>query len=104
MYRWSRCALTVDGSGRGLAVGEFGVLGAYDGHRQTVSRQKLGRIAVDATWHHWFHNILGFNKTSARYYKIRNYWWNVAHWLARPAMQRSMYNNAVYDTGASNSG
>jgi hypothetical protein len=76
----------------GLPAGEFGVLGAYEGHRQGV-----GRIVVDATWHHWFHvNVKGFNPASTDYDKIRNYWWNVALWLAPPAKQRAMYNAAVY--------
>jgi hypothetical protein len=76
----------------GLPAGEFGVLGAYEGHPQGV-----GRIVVDATWHHWFHvNVRGFNPASPEYDKIRNYWWNVALWLAPPAKQQAMYHAAVY--------
>jgi hypothetical protein len=71
---------------------KFGVLGAYDGHRASV-----GRIVVDATWHHWFNiNLVGFPVASAEYEKIRNYYWNVGLWLARPATIQSMFNKAIY--------
>ena len=76
----------------GLSAGEFGVLGAYDGHTQNV-----GRIAVDATWHHWFHvNVMGFDTASANYDKIRNYWWNVALWLSPKTKQQAIYSAAVH--------
>jgi hypothetical protein len=52
---------------------------------------------VDATWHHWFNiNLVGFPAVSAEYEKIRNYYWNVGLWLARPATIQSMFNKAVY--------
>lgn len=74
---------------------EFGVLGAYDGHHAGV-----GRVVVDATWHHWFNiNLLGFvnatNPAHASYNpavvpqwnEIKAYFRNVAAWLARPSLQ-----------------
>jgi hypothetical protein len=70
----------------------FGVLGAYNGHPQGV-----GRIVVDATWHHWFNiNLVGFNTASAHYDRIRNFFWNVGLWLAPAAKQTAMFNAAVY--------
>jgi hypothetical protein len=80
-----------DGSGY-VSGKRFGVLGAYDGHPQGV-----GRIVVDATWHHWFNiNLRGFDTSSSHYDKIRNYFWNVGLWLAPPAKQTAMFNAAVY--------
>lgn len=71
---------------------DFGVLGAYNGHPQGV-----GRIVVDATWHHWFNiNLMGFDTSSAHYDKIRNYFWNVGVWLAPPAKQTAMFHAAIY--------
>lgn len=70
----------------------FGVLGAYDGHHESI-----GRIVVDATWHHWFNvNLVGFAAGSPALDKIHNYFWNVGLWLARPATIQAMFNRAVY--------
>jgi hypothetical protein len=70
----------------------FGVLGAYDGQRVSV-----GRIVVDATWHHWFNiNLLGFADGDANFEKIKNYYWNVGLWLAPKARQTQLFNAAVY--------
>ncbi|MGH2941727.1 MAG: hypothetical protein ACRDLN_02970 [Solirubrobacteraceae bacterium] len=79
---------------------EFGVLGAYDGHRSGV-----GRVLVDATWHHWLNlNIEGFiaatDPTSPTFdpavvpewEEIKSYYRNVAAWLAPTAKQRCMRN------------
>ncbi|HWM88615.1 MAG TPA: hypothetical protein VNO33_22350 [Kofleriaceae bacterium] len=85
---------TVIGRSEGDAVDgrTFGVLGAYDGHLASV-----GRIAVDSTWHHWFNvNLVGFPADSSELEKIRNYFWNVAHWLAPASSQQAMFENAVY--------
>jgi hypothetical protein len=79
----------------GLPAGEFGVLGAYDGHPQSV-----GRIVVDATWHHWFNvNLRGFDTASAHFAHIRNYYWNVALWLAGKDKQQTMFNTAGHGLG-----
>ena len=74
---------------------EFGVLAAYDGHRAGV-----GRVVVDATWHHWFNiNLVGFldatdplhpaydPAVSPKWEAIKAYFRNVAVWLARPSLQ-----------------
>lgn len=79
---------------------EFGVLAAYDGHRAGV-----GRVVVDATWHHWFNiNLIGFvNATDPahatydpavipKWEAIKAYFRNVAIWLARPALQDCLRN------------
>jgi hypothetical protein len=75
----------------------FGILGAYDGH---VPAAGVGRIVVDATWHHWVQiNLVGFvtsAPTSAEFAKIKNYYWNVAAWLAPPSLQRALFDTAVY--------
>jgi len=79
---------------------EFGVLGAYDGHRSGV-----GRVVVDATWHHWFNiNLTGFLASTdpanpafdpavvPEFEEIKSYFRNVAAWLAPKAKQRCMRN------------
>lgn len=75
----------------------FGVVGAYDGHRE-----KIGRVCVDSTWHHFFDiNLIGdpvaappknqgFNASAAGQAAlddIRSYYRNIATWLARPQTQ-----------------
>lgn len=87
-------------SGNGGVAGDFGVLGAYDGHRSNV-----GRVVVDATWHHWFNiNLLGLVDASnpasvnfdplvvPKWEAIKAYFRNVAAWLARPADQVCLRN------------
>ena len=79
---------------------EFGVIAAYDGHRAGV-----GRVVVDATWHHWFNiNLVGFvNATDPlhptydpavipKWEAIKAYFRNVAAWLARPSLQNCLRN------------
>ncbi|MGC4001184.1 MAG: hypothetical protein QM767_28470 [Anaeromyxobacter sp.] len=69
----------------------FGVLGAYEGHAQGV-----GRIVVDATWHHWFNiNLLGF-PAGATVDRIHNYYWNVGLWLSRSATISAMAYRAAH--------
>ena len=77
---------------------EIGVISAYDGHEASV-----GRVAADATWHHFFDiNLLGlpgdpiyrgFPATpggQAALQKIEAYFLNLAVWLAPPAKQTQM--------------
>lgn len=75
----------------------FGILGAYDGHLPAAG---VGRIVVDATWHHWVHvNLVGFVTNapgSAEFAKIKNYYWNVALWLAPRPLQSAMLHTATY--------
>jgi hypothetical protein len=58
---------------------DFGVIGAYDGHLAHV-----GRIVVDATWHHFF--LVNVNalalENGVNWSKIQNYYRNIAGWLA----------------------
>lgn len=97
---------------KGLAnAKEFGAVGAFDGHCVQV-----GRVVVDSTWHHWFdvnltgrmvlfddtpgnvstgdnRKLNGFNDSvagQAALERIRNYYRNVAIWLAPPRLQRCM--------------
>jgi len=85
----------------------FGAIGAYDGHRV-----KVGRVAVDATWHHFFNINLrgdpsspvpakhsGFHHPSADpnvYNAIKAYFRNLAVWLAPPLKQASMRRRALW--------
>ncbi|WP_133901136.1 hypothetical protein [Actinophytocola oryzae] len=86
----------------------FGAIGAYDGHLAGV-----GRVAVDATWHHFFNvNLVGdplapedpiksvgfaaSESGRAALADIRSYYRNLAVWLARPVSQRTMWWQAVW--------
>lgn len=77
---------------------KFGVLGAYDGHRAGV-----GRVVVDATWHHWFNiNMEPYQNASTpghatydpavvpKWDQIMSYFRNVAVWLAPQSMQAAI--------------
>lgn len=79
---------------------DFGVLAAYDGHRSGV-----GRVVVDATWHHWFNvNLTGFIAATdpggpsfdpavvPGWEEIKSYFRNVAAWLVPPAKQTCLRN------------
>ncbi len=71
----------------------FGVLGAYDGHRAGAD---VGRVVVDATWHHWFNiNLLGFTNGQAGFEKIKNYYWNVGLWLSPKPKQHALFAAAT---------
>lgn len=85
----------------------FGAIGAYDGHRVGI-----GRVSVDATWHHFFDvNLIGelgdpdpikgvgFNATPAGhavYEEIKVYFRNIGVWLAREATQKRMWQGALW--------
>lgn len=82
---------------------DFGVIGAYDGHRVDV-----GRVVVDATWHHWFNiNMWPYINASdpahptytpatvPKWEEIKAYFRNVGVWLARPSLQRCIRNNGL---------
>lgn len=77
---------------------EFGVLCAYDGAPASV-----GRVLVDATWHHWFNeNVLPLIAAStpghprydpatvAKWQAIQAYYRNVPVWLADPATRAAI--------------
>lgn len=94
----------------------FGAIGAYNGHQADI-----GRVVVDSTWHHWFDVNLsgrptdggdlvdpvsagdpkaaGFEYSTAGLValgRIKNYFRNVALWLASPAQQRCMFLRATW--------
>lgn len=74
----------------------FGVIGVYDGHQANV-----GRVATDATWHHWFsENLVGMKNddTTNHYEKLQDYFRNVAVWLSRPAQQSQMLSVATWNS------
>jgi hypothetical protein len=96
----------------------FGVIGAYDGHRVTEEPNGVGRIVVDATWHHYYNlNLnqfrLGFENvetaltnattptasdvTLANHYRqIRTYFQNIAVWLARKTTQNCIRRRGLW--------
>ncbi len=86
----------------------FGVLGAYDGHKVNV-----GRVAVDATWHHFINiNVIGetphhqddikrqgfkaSDKGKKIYNDIKTYWRNIGVWLAPKKIQKSILATALW--------
>ncbi|HKR48187.1 MAG TPA: hypothetical protein VJT72_01180 [Pseudonocardiaceae bacterium] len=85
----------------------YGAIGTYDGHRAGV-----GRVSVDATWHHFFDvNLIGelgepdpikgvgFNATPAGhavYEEIKVYFRNIGVWLAREDTQKRMWQGALW--------
>ena len=74
----------------------FGVIGAYDGHRANV-----GRVATDATWHHWFsENLVGMkNDTTTNHYEmLQDYYRNVAVWLSPPSKQSAMFSVSAWNS------
>jgi hypothetical protein len=85
----------------------FGAIGAYDGHVASV-----GRVVVDATWHHFFNvNLIGelgnadpikgigFSATTSgqlAFEDIKAYYRNIGVWLARPATINCMWWAAMW--------
>lgn len=88
----------------------FGAIGAYDGHLAHV-----GRVVVDATWHHFFninltgdpndtqqdpikqHGFLATERGRQAFADIKTYYRNIATWLARPDAQEAMWWRTVWD-------
>lgn len=83
-----------------VSTNTFGVIGAYNGHAVGV-----GRVVVDATWHHWFNiNTLPYLNASnpmhptytpdtiEKWEEIKAYYRNVAVWLAKPSLQNCIRN------------
>lgn len=87
----------------------FGVIGAYDGHLIDSVANGVGRIVVDATWHHFwtgdlnqYHSVHesvsnaiangltpdpSLVETAEAWEEIRDYFQNIAFWLARKSTQ-----------------
>lgn len=75
----------------------FGVIGAYDGHYIERGDRRLGRVVVDATWHHFFNvNLIGMAGAGRdylgfysplkpgqpdHYRMIKHYFRNIIYWL-----------------------
>ncbi|WP_280151656.1 hypothetical protein [Piscinibacter sp. XHJ-5] len=83
----------------------FGVIGAFDGHRAERAGRRMGRVVVDATWHHFFNiNLVGDPRSGEaakrlgfraplnpgqpdHYRMIKHYFRNIIYWLI-PAHRR----------------
>lgn len=91
----------------------FGVIGAYDGHRVLRGGKRMGRVVVDATWHHFFNiNLVGARTSSdpekrlgfyaplrpgqADHYKfIKHYYRNLVYWLIPAPRGRWVLRSAI---------
>lgn len=74
----------------------FPMISVYDGQQIGI-----GRVVVDSTWHHWMNlNIQDIktageavgasNEARAKWEKIRQYYINIARWLATTSQRRCM--------------
>lgn len=93
-------------------AGRFGVIGAYDGHRAGV-----GRIVVDATWHHFINiNLIGdrdfgapnpavpksmgfLHTTTGQGHltEIEHYFFNIAKWLSPNVFRGCILQRTVWE-------
>ncbi|HEY5786686.1 MAG TPA: hypothetical protein VIT65_18115 [Microlunatus sp.] len=93
--------------------GAFGVIGAYDGHLVDEVPGGVGRIVVDATWHHLFGmNVEQFASAydavqagstdplmlerAGHWQQIKDYFQNTAIWLARASTQRCVRRRGLW--------
>ncbi len=91
----------------------FGVIGAYDGHQVDEVPGGVGRVVVDATWHHLFGlNVLQFAaaydavqagathpdliERAGYWQQIKDYFQNAAIWLARPGTQACIRRRGLW--------
>ena len=96
----------------------FGVIGAYDGHLVDEVAGGVGRVVVDATWHHfWNMNVEQFADAFDRvrqaalagvpptpadlapaqaWRQIREYFQNIALWLARRGTQDCIRRRGIW--------
>ncbi len=99
---------------------KFGVIGAYDGHRIVRDNKRLGRIVVDATWHHFFNiNLKGAPANGAadgsagdatkelgfyaplrsnqddHYEMIKHYFRNIVYWLIPAKRTKFVYTGII---------
>ncbi|MEO0574883.1 MAG: hypothetical protein AAF004_05420 [Pseudomonadota bacterium] len=95
-----------------VPAGRFGVIGAYDGHRAGV-----GRIVVDATWHHFINiNLVGdrdfglpdpsvpksmgfLHTTEGQEHlaNIEHYFFNIAKWLSPGAFRFCLIQRHLWE-------
>lgn len=91
----------------------FGVIGAYDGHRTTRGGKRMGRVVVDATWHHFFNiNLTGeLDSTEAvkrlgfyaplksgqedHYRMIKHYFRNIIYWLIPSRRRMWLFHHLI---------
>lgn len=87
----------------------FGAIGAYDGH---LAQGNIGRVSVDATWHHFLNinlNGVGSSRSETGFYDsmgnplpvyedIKRYFRNIAVWLAPKGLQRCFRMRYLYYT------
>ncbi|MCU0434195.1 MAG: hypothetical protein MUC87_12120 [Bacteroidia bacterium] len=82
----------------------FGAISAYDGHLATGN---IGRVSVDATWHHFLNiNLDGTGSSytgfyvggvpNAAYEDIKQYFRNIALWLAPKYLQKCFRYRWIY--------
>jgi hypothetical protein len=85
----------------------FGAIGAYDGH---LAQGTIGRVSVDATWHHFLNinlNGVGSSRPETGFYDsmenplpvyedIKRYYRNIAIWLAPKALQKCFRMRYIY--------
>ncbi len=99
-----------------ISADYFPVIVAYNGHRA-----KVGRVVVDATFHHFTNiNVTGVKPAfsaepdpvdavkaegflaspegEAHYAQIKAYWRNIAHWICRPKMIKQLAWNLFKNT------
>lgn len=98
--------------------GPFGVIGAYDGYLAVEIAGGVGRIVVDATWHHFWnmsvnqfavaHDAVAaavavgvapdpaYVAPAQAWEQIRDYFQNIAFWLARPLTQRCVRRRGLW--------
>jgi hypothetical protein len=101
--------------------GPFGLIGAYDGHLVDEIPGGVGRAVVDATWHHfWNMNVDQFASAhdaikqavtaglpadptlvapAQAWEQIRDYFQNIAFWLARTGTRRCIRNRGLIVIG-----
>ena len=103
------------------SLGPFGCVGAYDGHTalSPATGTAIGRVVVDSSWHHWFDSYHGRAGSRAmpegpgglgrpdtdpdgppHEADLRDYYRNIALWLAPPAVQRAMLLQVVWNAVA----
>ncbi len=82
----------------------FGAICVYDGHRVRLDGHRVGRVVVDASFHHFVNiNLDGTGALKGRglhddegrptedYEAIKRYYRNIAGWLIRPASKLLRY-------------
>ncbi len=108
-------------AGPDRAIRPFGCVGAYDGHKAASPETgaAVGRVVVDSSWHHWFDSYHGRTGSQATPESPdglghpardpeeppleagpRDYYRNIALWLAPPAVQRAMLLQIVWNAVA----